>query len=292
MNPLNPQSRRLLPHIPASVFLSAIAGLFIALLISVLLAFPLSMLPDLWGDLAPVVASLVLCLIIVPFTVLKGRALFQLFGISLPEARMGRPAAGSGKLIVDTSALIDGRIADIGQAGFLPATLVIPRFVLEELQHIADSYDATRRNRGRRGLEILNRLQQEEYVPVEISDMEARDIPEVDGKLIKLAKAFGYAILTNDFNLNQVARIQGLQVLNVNELANAVRPVVLPGEEMEVRIIQEGKELRQGIGFLDDGTMIVVEDGRKYMDNDVDVVVTRVLQTTAGRMIFAHPKAG
>jgi uncharacterized protein YacL len=192
---------------------------------------------------------------------------------------------------VDTSTLIDGRIADISQAGFIPGSLIIPRFVLDELQHIADTYDAMRRNRGRRGLEILTRLQQESTTPLEISDLDAGDITDVDSKLVKLAKSLGGAIITNDFNLNQVAKIQGVRVLNVNELANAVRPVVLPGEEMQVSIIQEGKEFGQGLGFLDDGTMIVVENGLRYINSSITVAVTRVLQTAAGRMIFAHPKA-
>jgi uncharacterized protein YacL len=191
---------------------------------------------------------------------------------------------------VDTSAIIDGRIADISQTGFIPGSLIIPRFVLDELQHIADSYDAVRRNRGRRGLEMLAKLQKESGVSVEITEMDVKDIREVDGKLVRLAKIFGCGIVTNDFNLNRVAELQGVQVLNVNELANAVRPVVLPGEEMAVRIIQEGKEFGQGVGFLDDGTMIVVEGGRRHINNRIDVVVTRVLQTAAGRMIFAHPK--
>ncbi|MCK4723700.1 MAG: PIN domain nuclease, partial [Dehalococcoidia bacterium] len=190
-----------------------------------------------------------------------------------------------------TSAIIDGRIADISETGFIPGSLIIPRFVLDELHHIADSYDAVRRNRGRRGLEMLTKLQKESGVSVEITEMDVKDVREVDSKLVKLAKIFGCAILTNDFNLNRVAELQGVQVLNVNELANAVRPVVLPGEEMAVRIIQEGKEFGQGVGFLDDGTMIVVEGGRRYINSSIDVVVTRVLQTAAGRMIFAHPKA-
>jgi uncharacterized protein YacL len=191
---------------------------------------------------------------------------------------------------VDTSAIIDGRIADISHTGFIPGSLIIPRFVLDELQHIADSYDAVRRNRGRRGLEILTRLQKESNIPVEIPEMDLKDVKDVDSKLVKMAKIFGCALITNDFNLNRVAEFQGVQVLNINELAKAVRPVVLPGEEMEVRIIQEGKEAGQGVGFLDDGTMIVVEGGRRHINSNLDVVVTRVLQTAAGRMIFAHPK--
>ncbi len=282
---------RWLPQIPSVVFLAALVGLVIALFISVLLTFPLSMLPGLWGQITPIAVSLFLCLVIIPIMVAQRRELFRMFGIPFPEGARGRLVSRNGKLIVDTSALIDGRIADIGQAGFIPGSLTIPRFVLDELHHIADSYDSMRRNRGRRGLEILTKLQQESNIPVEISEIDVKDVPDVDSKLVKLAKTLGCAIITNDFNLNQVAKIQGVQVLNVNELANAVRPVVLPGEEMEVRIIQEGKEFGQGLGFLDDGTMIVVEEGRRYINSSIEVVVTRVLQTAAGRMIFAHPKA-
>lgn len=288
-----PRGHLRLPQVSTSVILAALAGLVIALLLSVLMAFPLSMLPGLWGKVTPTVVSFFLCLIFISITVSRRRELLPIFGIKSPAGTrsMDRLVPHNGQLIVDTSTLIDGRIADIGQAGFIPGSLIIPRFVLDELQHIADSYDSMRRNRGRRGLEILTRLQQESNTPLEISDLDAKDIMDVDSKLVKLAKSLGCAIITNDFNLNQVAKIQGVQVLNVNELANAVRPVVLPGEEMQVRIIQEGKEFGQGLGFLDDGTMIVVENGLRYINSSIMVVVTRVLQTAAGRMIFAHPKA-
>ncbi|HEY7778869.1 MAG TPA: PIN domain-containing protein [Ktedonobacterales bacterium] len=194
------------------------------------------------------------------------------------------------RVLVDTSAIIDGRIADISQTGFVSGTLVVPRFVLEELQHIADSSDSLRRNRGRRGLEILNRLQKETNVPVEISDADAEGTHEVDAKLVKLARQWHCPIITNDFNLNRVAALQGVKVLNINELAHAVKPILLPGEELAVKIIQDGKELGQGVGYLDDGTMIVVEGGKQYIGANVDVMVTRVLQTVAGRMIFGQPK--
>lgn len=281
------------PQVSTSVILAALVGLVIALLLSVLMAFPLSMLPGLWGQVTPTVVSFFLCLIFISIAVSRRRELLPIFGIMSPAGTrsIGQPIPQNGQLIVDTSTLIDGRIADISQAGFIPGSLIIPRFVLDELQHIADSYDSMRRNRGRRGLEILTRLQQESTTPLEISDLDAKEITDVDSKLVKLAKSLGCAIITNDFNLNQVAKIQGVQVLNVNELANAVRPVALPGEEMQVSIIQEGKEFGQGLGFLDDGTMIVVENGLRYINSSITVVVTRVLQTAAGRMIFAHPKA-
>ena len=281
------------PQVSTSVILAALVGLVIALLLSVLMAFPLSMLPGLWGQVTPTVVSFFLCLIFISITVSRRRELLPIIGITSPAGTrsIGQPIPQNGQLIVDTSTLIDGRIADISQAGFIPGSLIIPRFVLDELQHIADSYDSMRRNRGRRGLEVLTRLQQESNTPLEISDLDAKEITDVDSKLVKLAKSLGCAIITNDFNLNQVAKIQGVQVLNVNELANAVRPVALPGEEMQVSIIQEGKEFGQGLGFLDDGTMIVVENGLRYINSSITVVVTRVLQTAAGRMIFAHPKA-
>ena len=192
--------------------------------------------------------------------------------------------------ILDTSVIIDGRIADICQTGFLDGTIVIPQFVLEELQHIADSSDALKRNRGRRGLDILNRIQKDLPIEVKIYEGDFEDIHEVDSKLVKLAKVMNGIVVTNDFNLNKVCELQKVQVLNINDLANAVKPVVLPGEELNIHVIKDGKEQNQGIAYLDDGTMIVVEDGRNYIGKRIDVLVTSVLQTSAGRMIFAKPK--
>jgi len=192
--------------------------------------------------------------------------------------------------ILDTSVIIDGRVADICQTGFLDGVIVIPQFVLEELQHIADSSDALKRNRGRRGLDILNRIQKEIDIQVEMYEIDFDDIQEVDSKLIKLAKLTDGVVVTNDYNLNKVCEFQNVQVLNINDLANAVKPVVLPGEELNVQVIKDGKEYNQGVAYLDDGTMIVVEEGRNYIGKRIDVVVTSVLQTSAGRMIFAKPK--
>ncbi len=202
------------------------------------------------------------------------------------------PAAGhgNGRILLDTSAIIDGRIADISRTGFLRGTLVIPQFVLDELRHIADSSDSMRRNRGRRGLEMLNKLRKEKDVPLQIMDTDVKDVTEVDAKLVKLAKSLNAPIVTTDYNLNRVAEIQGARVLNINDLANSLKPLVLPGEEMTVRVIQEGKEPGQGVAFLDDGTMVVVEGGRRYINSHLDVLVTKVLQTSAGRLIFAQPK--
>jgi uncharacterized protein YacL len=192
--------------------------------------------------------------------------------------------------ILDTSVIIDGRIADICKTGFIEGPLVIPEFVLGELQHIADSSDALKRNRGRRGLDILNKIQKELDIEVIIHDKKFEDVREVDSKLLKLTQLLKGKIITNDYNLNKVAEVQGIDVLNINELANAVKPVVLPGEEMVVQVIKDGKESGQGLAYLDDGTMIVVESGKKHIGETIDVLVTSVLQTSAGRMIFAKPK--
>lgn len=192
--------------------------------------------------------------------------------------------------VLDTSVIIDGRIADIVQTGFLEGKLVVSSFVLEELRHIADSADDLKRARGRRGLDILNMMQKEMNMEVEISEVDFEDISEVDMKLLKLAQTMEGYVLTNDYNLNKVAQFQGVKVLNVNELANAIKPLVIPGEEMNATIVKEGKEYNQGVAYLDDGTMIVVEGGKKLIGQTLQVVVTSVLQTAAGRMIFAKPR--
>lgn len=197
---------------------------------------------------------------------------------------------GSGYKVLDTSVIIDGRIADIVKTGFLDGILLVPNFILEELRHIADSSDLLKRNRGRRGLDILNQIAKEGFIPVEIYEGDFEDIAEVDSKLVRLAQVLESPILTNDYNLNKVAELQGLKVLNINELANAVKPVVLPGEEMYVQVMKEGKESGQGVAYLDDGTMVVIDGGRRYIGQHTTVMVTTVLQTAAGRMIFAKPK--
>ncbi len=276
-------------------FVAAVVGLLIGLLMGLLLGLPLSAFPAPLGTWLPLGVSLFLGLGMMGLTVAKRADLIlaaEAVGlIRRPgTAAAEGAAAGDPHIVVDTSAIIDGRIAEIVASGFIYGTLVIPRFVLEELQHIADSPDTLRRNRGRRGLEILGQMQKQASTPVEIAEGDFPEIAEVDAKLIALAKAHSRVILTNDFNLNRVAELQGLRVMNINSLANAVKPAVLPGEELRVRVIQEGKEAGQGVGFLDDGTMIVVEGGTRFIDRDVDVSVTRVLQTVAGRMIFAQPR--
>ncbi|MDN4606557.1 PIN/TRAM domain-containing protein [Sporosarcina highlanderae] len=194
--------------------------------------------------------------------------------------------------ILDTSVIIDGRIADIAATGFLEGLLVVPQFVLTELQHIADSSDSLKRTKGRRGLDVLKRLQTDDGPNILITDEDFSDVAEVDLKLVRLAKSMKGIVVTNDFNLNKVADLHGVSVLNINDLANAVKPVVIPGEEMHVVVIKDGKEHNQGVAYLDDGTMIVIEDGRSHIGNAIDVIVTSVLQTSAGRMIFAKPKNG
>jgi uncharacterized protein YacL len=192
--------------------------------------------------------------------------------------------------ILDTSVIIEGRIADICETGFLEGTLVVPQFVLREVQQIADSSDSLKRARGKRGFDVLQRVQRIPKVKVQIHDLDFPDIREVDRKLIEMAKALGGKVVTNDYNLNKVAELSGVPVLNINELANALKPVVLPGELMHVHVLKEGKEAGQGVAYLDDGTMVVVDHGKKYLGQSVDVLVTSVLQTTAGRMIFGRPR--
>jgi len=210
---------------------------------------------------------------------LEPARLISLFRAAGPERRYR---------ILDTSVIIDGRIADVCDTGFMDGTIVIPQFVLKELQLVADSGDSLKRNRGRRGLDILQRIQKMSGVEVMISDVDFPDVREVDLKLIELARTLQGKIVTNDFNLNKVAQLRGVSVLNVNELANSLKPVVLPGEQMKVFILKEGKEYNQGVAYLDDGTMVVVDNARRMISKTIDIVVTSVLQTTAGKMIFGR----
>ena len=272
----------------AGEFALAVTAIVVGLLMGVLLGVPLAQLGGVVGSIGPPLASILLAAIMLGATMYKRDVLLSAFGSLLPGAR-GRRA--SNRVVVDTSAVIDGRIVDIARTGFVLGTLVVTRFVLDELQRIADSPDAMRRNRGRRGLEMLSALQKDPVATVEVNEATYPEVPEVDAKLMAYARDHGAAILTNDYNLNRVADLQGIRVLNVNELANAVKSVLHPGEEMTVRIIQEGKEPGQGVGYLDDGTMIVVEGGLKHLNSEVPITVTRVLQTVAGRMIFAQPRS-
>jgi uncharacterized protein YacL len=265
-----------------------VAAVIVGLLMGLLLGLPLAALGGTWGAILPPVASILLALLMLWATMYKRHVLLPAIAGIVPGGR--RRGGSPQRVAVDTSAVIDGRIVDVARTGFIMGSLVIPRFVLEELQRIADSPDALRRNRGRRGLEMLSILQRDAVSPVEVTEELYPEIAEVDAKLIAFARDRDTAILTNDFNLNRVAELQGIRVLNINELANAVKAVLHPGEDMSVRIIQEGKEAGQGVGYLDDGTMIVVEGGQRYMEQEIGVTVTRVLQTVAGRMIFAQPR--
>ncbi len=281
--------RALVKQIPAQYLLASTLGLAIGLVIAALLALPLSLLPAPLGQVLPFIGAVLFAFVGVTVMVTRERDIFSL--INVRRSGDGDSEMETlGYVLLDTSVIIDGRIADIARTGFIERTMMVPQFVLAEVQHFADSPDRLRRNRGQRGLEILNRLQKESVVPIQISDMDVEGVREVDAKLVKLAKQLKCPIVTNDYKLNQVAALQGVRVLNINELANTVKTVVLPGEMMSVRIIQEGREAGQGVAYLDDGTMIVVEEGRRYMNDTVDVMVTRVLQTAAGRMIFAQPE--
>lgn len=305
---------RWLRETSAGDLIAAVIGLIVGLLISVLLAIPLEPLANLplnLGRILPFVGAVVFSFLGVAIAVQRKNDLAHLFQTGFitrrnrdrdreeerdkernkdrDKERTLQPQPSS-QILLDTSAIIDGRIADISQTGFISGTLLVPRFVLNELQRIADSADTMRRARGRRGLDMLNRLQKDTTVPIEITDADVEGVAEVDGKLVVMARNLHCPIITNDFNLNRVAELQGVKVLNINELANAVKPVLLPGEDIMIRIMQDGKELGQGVGYLDDGTMIVVEGGRQFMNMTIEVTVTRVLQTVAGRMIFAHPK--
>lgn len=274
--------------IPTSRILSTIFGAVLGLLVALLLSIPLSRLSGWLGLILPVTISIVFAYI---GGYLLSRRERDVFSELLPD-QLGNDATGGGNILLDTSAIIDGRIADISQTGFLRGTIIIPSFILDELRHIADSSDSLRRARGRRGLEMLNRLRQETEIPIRILDVNHRNGLEVDAMLVDVAKEMNGSIATTDYNLNKVAQIHGVPVLNVNDLANSLKPVVLPGEGMTVRVVQEGKEPGQGVGFLDDGTMVVIEGGNRYVNRDLDVLVTRMLQTTTGSIVFAQPKKG
>jgi len=271
----------------ASQIIAGFIGLSAGLLLAALLAFPLARLPEPFGPVLPFLVAVGFGTLGLGVMSLRYREMFQILNIKLPDHEA--PYLAREPMLLDTSVIIDGRIADVTSTGFLRGELIVPRFVLNELQFVADSPDAIRRARGRRGLEVLKQLQKESPWPVRIVDDDPPDAQRVDEKLILLAKRWNCPIITNDYNLNKVASLQGVTVLNINELANAVKTAVLPGESLHVHVIQPGREAGQGVAYLDDGTMVVVEDGLMYMDRSIDVCVTKVLQTAAGRMIFARP---
>jgi uncharacterized protein YacL len=284
--------RSLLGRVAAETLFAGLTGLVVGLLIAALLAFPLSMLPPPFGDVLPFLAVLIFVYFGISLFIMRQGDIMGL--LSAISGRGGEGGSASSwtnlnrNILLDTSVIIDGRVGDIAKTGFLPGTLLIPRFVLNELQYIADSADGLRRARGRRGMETLAELQKLPNVLVRISDINVDGVREVDDKLVVLAKQLKCPILTNDYNLNRVAELQGVTILNINELANAVKSVVLPGEMLKINVIQEGKEHSQGVGYMDDGTMVVVENGHDAIGEYKEVVVSKILQTAAGRMIFAR----
>jgi uncharacterized protein YacL len=283
--------RSMLGRMAAESLFAGLTGLVVGLLIAALLAFPLSLLPAPLSQILPFVGVVLFSYLGISVFVMRQGDIMGLL-----SALSGRSEGGSSSswtnlnrtILLDTSVIIDGRVSDIAKTGFLPGTLLIPRFVLNELQYIADSPDGVRRQRGRRGMEVLAELQKLPNILVRISDINVEGVREVDDKLVVLAKQLKSPILTNDYNLNRVAELQGVTVLNINELANAVKSVVLPGEALRINIMQEGKEQGQGVGYMDDGTMVVVENGKDYIGEYMEVNITKVLQTAAGRMVFGR----
>ena len=265
---------------------AAVFGLVLALMISRFFTGAIDLIPELGrGTAASMKLSLVLVLCYLGMVLsMRGRDEFNLI---VPYVKFERRDQKDSVLILDTSVIIDGRILDICQTKFLEGRIVIPRFVLKELQQIADSQEPLKRNRGRRGLDILNKLKKNQRLSLKIHEEDFPETTAVDEKLVKLAKVLDAKIVTNDFNLNKVAEFQGVMILNINELAGALRPVVLPGEVFEVRLTKEGKEPSQAVGYLEDGTMVVVDNGRRYLGSTQRVEVTSVLQTASGRMVFA-----
>lgn len=264
---------------------AAVFGLIFGLLMGNLLAYAIALLPITEDVVAAIRLTLILIFCYLGMVIaMRGRDEFNLI---IPYVKFTRQDQKQDIILLDTSVIIDGRIADICQTKFVEGRILIPRFVLKELQTIADSSDPLKRNRGRRGLDILHRIQKLTNVDVKIHEDDFPEIKEVDGKLVKLAQVLGARVFTNDYNLNKIAELQGVPVLNLNELANTLKPVVLPGELLEVRVVKEGKEYNQGVAYLDDGTMVVVDNAKSLIGQTRNVLVTSVLQTAAGRMIFA-----
>ncbi|MEI7987973.1 MAG: PIN domain-containing protein [Chloroflexota bacterium] len=302
VKPLTALGNKLI-QVPAQKLVAGLLGLLCGLIVASLATFPFSKLPVPLSQVIPPVFAILFGYLGAAVFMMRSQDLFSFvrnpFSSRFSTANTISKGDASGQMeemendqrpiLMDTSVIIDGRISDVARTGFLIGVFLIPRFVLNELQYIADSPDSLRRQRGRRGMEIIAQLQKNPAMPVRISDIDVEGVRDVDEKLVVLARQLRCPILTNDYNLNRVAELQGVVVLNINELANAVKSVLLPGELLSVKIIQEGKESGQGVGYLDDGTMVVVEDGRNLLlkKQEATVVVTKVLQTAAGRMIFA-----
>ncbi len=282
--------RRAINELPIERLLMSVVGATVGLILTLLLAYPLSLLPTPFGTLLPPFVSLAGAYLGLTTFSIRSREILD----TIAERFGGRSGRFSGlssrKLILDTSVLIDGRIADVAETGFIGGTLIVPRFVMNELHRVADSSDLLRRNRGRRGLAVLNKIQRSDTVPVRIVDDDFDDINEVDDKIVALGLQMSAVVMTNDFNLGQVAEAQGVTVLNINQLSNAVRSIFIPGEVFPVRVIQDGRDPNQGVGYLDDGTMVVVENGKQYMDRTIRVLVTKLINRDTGRMIFAIPE--
>ena len=281
---------QVIKRIPLKTILGSVLGLFVGLGIGKLASYPFDKYLELPNLQIP---------LYIFFSAIFGYIGLVLGGKKMSEVSTpyfleptSKPASRQPLKILDTSVIIDGRIADIAETGFVEGTLIVPKFILEELQYIADSPDELRRSRGRRGLDILKRLQQHNPLRVEFFEDEIPNAAGADSKLVALALKMRAKILTNDFNLHKVAELQGIEVLNINQLANAMKPAVLPGESLQVQILREGKSQGQGVAYLDDGTMVVIENARRYIGKEVEVSVTSVLQTTAGRMIFSEIKNG
>ena len=282
---------RTIREMPVDVFFMTLIGALIGLGLGLLMAYPLSLAPEPFNSIGPPTMSLVGGYLGVTIFNIRSREILDLFAERLGGSRSRMfMMQSSRQLLLDTSVLIDGRIVEIAKSGFLGGTLLIPRFVLAELHQVADSSDMLRRNRGRRGLLKVNELQRNNIVPVKVIEDDIEDIPEVDDKLVALAIQMDAYLITNDYPLGKVAESQGVTILNINLLANAVRSIYIPGENFALRIIQEGRDPGQGVGYLDDGTMVVVEGGRRFMDRTVRVEVTKLINSPGGRMIFAVPE--
>ena len=285
--------RSYLVKVSGQTLLLGLVGLVVGLIIAALVSFPISYLPSPFSDILPFAAVLLFSYLGVAIAVSRSRDFGDVFSFMRKPKHAGSDTTSrftrDHSILVDTSVIIDGRIADIAKTGFIPGNLILPRFVLNELQYVADAPENLRRQRGRRGMDVVSQLQKDRTISLTVADLDVEGVRDVDEKLVVLARQMHASILTNDFNLNRIAELQGVHVLNINELANAVKSILIPGETLPVKVIQEGKESGQGVGYLDDGTMVVVEEGRKLVDQEIVVTVTKVLQTAPGRMIFAKP---
>jgi uncharacterized protein YacL len=282
--------RRAINELPIERFLLTLVGALVGLLLSVFLVYPLSLLGAPWGQILPLGAAIAFAYLGMNAFSIRSREIADAFSERLARSPSRASASSSRKLILDTSVLIDGRIADVIETGFLGGTIIVPRFVMSELHTVADSADLLRRNRGKRGLQMLNRIHRTEIMPVRIVEDDFEDIPQVDNKLVALAIQMAASIVTNDYNLGQVAEAQNVPVLNINQLSKAVRSLYIPEDVFTIRVVQEGRDMNQGVGYLDDGTMVVVENGKLHMDRNVKVRVTKLIERDTGRMIFAVPE--